>query len=85
MAHITTTHSRPSWASEDYPLAPPDPAQRFELTLDPRDVRRLELHAALTTAGIAPMPGDREAIEQLSRLPQGVQSALHRWLTHALT
>ncbi|MFC9290292.1 hypothetical protein [Streptomyces sp. NPDC057052] len=84
MAHLTTTHSRPSWASEDFLLAPPAPARRFELPLDPRDVRRLELHAVLTTAGIAPMPGDREAIEQLSALPHSVQSTLHRWLTHAL-
>ncbi|MGV9557794.1 hypothetical protein [Streptomyces sp. NPDC003522] len=45
---------------------------------------RLELHAALTTAGIAPMPGDREAIEQTGALPHGVQSTLYRRLAHAL-
>ncbi|MFM9370677.1 hypothetical protein [Streptomyces sp. Da 82-17] len=49
--------------------------------LDPRDLRRIELNAALTAAGIAPLPGDREAIDQLSALPHSVHEALHRWLT----
>ncbi len=33
--------------------------------VEPADRRRLELHAALTTAGIAPLPGDMDAIEAL--------------------
>ncbi|MDG9709279.1 hypothetical protein [Streptomyces sp. DH10] len=84
MAHTTTaTPGRPSWAHDDFLLPPPNPAQRVNLTLPARDVHRLELHAALTTAGVAPMPGDREAIDHLSTLPDHVHTALHRWLTHA--
>jgi hypothetical protein len=28
------------------------------------------------------MPGDREAIDHLSTLPDHIHTALHRWLTH---
>ncbi|MEU6810162.1 hypothetical protein ABZ920_14435 [Streptomyces sp. NPDC046831] len=66
---------------DDFLLAPPNPAQRISCSIDPYDLRRLDLHAALTAAGIAPLPGDREAIEQLSALPDSVHQALHRWLT----
>ncbi|NBE55085.1 hypothetical protein GUY60_27415 [Streptomyces sp. YC537] len=62
-------------------LPPPNPAHRLRSPLDPRDLRRLDLNAALTAAGIAPSPGDRDAIEQLSALPYSVHEALHRWLT----
>lgn len=71
-----------TWPQDDYHLPPPNPARRQRIVLDPRDVRRLELNAALTAAGIAPCLGDRDAIERLSALPQGVHEALHRWLTH---
>ncbi|CAM5458222.1 hypothetical protein [Streptomyces aurantiogriseus] len=80
MAH-TTLIGRQSQAHDDFLLPPPNPAQRVDVVLDPRDVRRLEIHAALTIAGIAPMPGDLEAIEHLSSLPHSVHTALHRWLT----
>lgn len=80
MAH--TTLSGPQYrAHDDFLLPPPRPAHRIDRALDPRDVRRLELHAALTAAGIAPMPGDLEAIDHLSALPHTVHTALHRWLT----
>ncbi|MDF3301457.1 hypothetical protein P3H78_23100 [Streptomyces sp. K1PA1] len=61
-------------------LPPPDPTHRIACRIDPRDLRRLDLYAALTAAGIAPWPGDREAVEQLSALPTSVHVALHRWL-----
>jgi hypothetical protein len=63
-------------------LPPPDPAQRISYTLDPRDRQRLALHAALTAAGIPPLPEDRAAIDQLSALPAHINSALCRWLRH---
>jgi hypothetical protein len=66
----------------DYLLPPPNPAERLNLPLDPRDRRRLDLHAALTAAGIPPYPEDREAIDQLSALPRSVNDALQRWLRH---
>ncbi|MCX5008820.1 hypothetical protein OHB05_40560 [Streptomyces sp. NBC_00638] len=68
----------------DYFLAPPNPAQRLSYTLDPHDQRRLDLHAALTAAGIPPMPEDRAVIDQISALPADVNNALQRWLHHAL-
>ncbi|MGX1548310.1 hypothetical protein [Streptomyces adustus] len=76
-----------TWASTwrrkdegDYFLPAPDPAQRLDFTIAPRDRRRLELQATLTMAGIAPQPEDREAIDQLSALPGSVNATLQRWL-----
>ncbi|MFI8091807.1 hypothetical protein ACIF9R_26385 [Streptomyces sp. NPDC086080] len=71
------------------PLAPPNPADRLgtaagHTAIDPRDRRRLELHAALTAAGIPPRPEDREAIESLSALSGGINSTIQRWLHHSL-
>ncbi|MFF3943141.1 hypothetical protein [Streptomyces phaeofaciens] len=66
----------------DYLLAPPNPAERISYSIDPRDRRRLDLHAALTTAGIPPRPEDRDAIDQLSALPAGINTTLQRWLHH---
>ncbi|MEU0084387.1 hypothetical protein [Streptomyces sp. NPDC006274] len=66
----------------DVLLAAPVPEQRVPLTLEPADRRRLDLHAALTTAGIAPLPGDLAAIEALCALDDNTHAALQRWLTH---
>jgi hypothetical protein len=66
----------------DYRLAPPNPAERLSYTIGPRDRHRLELHAALTAAGIPPRPEDRHAIDQLSSLPAGINATLQRWLHH---
>ncbi|MEU4169829.1 hypothetical protein AB0F46_23485 [Streptomyces sp. NPDC026665] len=68
----------------DFLLAPPNPAHRLAYTLDPRDERRLALHATLTAAGIPPMPEDRAVIEQISSLPADVNEVLQRWLHHTL-
>ena len=72
---ISTLHT------DDYLMPPPNPADRLPCHIEPRDLRRLELHAVLTAAGIAPLPGDCEAIDQISALPAEVHQALHRWLT----
>ncbi|MEU2548524.1 hypothetical protein ABZ618_24300 [Streptomyces roseolus] len=61
----------------------PDPASRPFSPLEPADHRRLELHAALTTAGIAPRPGDLDAIEALCRLDDTTHAALRRWISRA--
>lgn len=66
----------------DHLLAPPNPAERLSFTIDPRDRRRLDLHAVLTAAGIPPRPEDREAIDQLSALPGSINATLQRWLHH---
>ncbi|GGX25783.1 hypothetical protein GCM10010297_53770 [Streptomyces malachitofuscus] len=72
----------------DYLLAPPHPADRIDTVvgtaIDPRDRRRLELHAALTAAGIPPRPEDREAIESLSALSGSINTTIQRWLHHTL-
>ncbi|MBC2905743.1 hypothetical protein [Streptomyces cupreus] len=68
----------------DYVLPAPDPASRLSLSLEPADRRRLELHAALTTAAIAPLPGDLDAIEALCQLDDTTNAALRRWINHAI-
>ncbi|MEV6249581.1 hypothetical protein AB0M38_25765 [Streptomyces sp. NPDC051742] len=66
-------------------LTAPEPAGRPSAgRLEPADRRRLELHAALTTAGIAPLPGDMDAIEALCRLGDTTHVALRRWICHAM-
>ncbi|MET9463069.1 hypothetical protein ABZY05_50350 [Streptomyces canus] len=66
----------------DYLLPPPNPSERLSILIDPRDQRRLALHAALTAAGIPPRPEDRDAIDQLSALPTSINTTLQRWLHH---
>ncbi|MFI0990517.1 hypothetical protein [Streptomyces exfoliatus] len=61
-------------------LPAPAPSSRLPIHLEPADRRRLELHAALTTAGIAPLPGDLDAIEALCSLDDTTHIALRRWL-----
>ena len=68
----------------DYLLPAPDPASRLSIPLEPADRRRLELHAALTTAGIAPLPGDLNAIKALCQLDDTTHAALRRWINHTL-
>lgn len=67
----------------DFLLQPPNPAERVPCRIDPADLRRLDLLARLTAAGIAPSAGDRAAVELLSELPGSVHAALHRWLEQA--
>ncbi|WP_426362149.1 hypothetical protein [Streptomyces sp. E-08] len=67
----------------DDPYAEPrtaGPVDRPAVHLAPADRRRLELHAALTTAGIAPVPGDLDAVEALCALDDATHTALRRWL-----
>ncbi|MFF7759362.1 hypothetical protein [Streptomyces griseorubiginosus] len=72
----------PAEQDMDYLLPPPNPSERLSTLIDPRDQRRLALHAALTTAGIPPRPEDRDAINQLSALPASINTTLQRWLNH---
>ncbi|MGW0565111.1 hypothetical protein ACWDZ4_32085 [Streptomyces sp. NPDC003016] len=62
---------------------PPAPGleRRLPFTLSAADKRRLDLHAALTTTGIAPLPGDLEAIYVLSMLDDTTIGAVLRWIT----
>ncbi|MFD0155054.1 hypothetical protein ACWGQ4_00515 [Streptomyces sp. NPDC055721] len=79
--HEETSTARGTMAFGDYPLPVPGPTSRLSIRLEPPDRRRLELHAALTTAGIAPLPGDLDAIEVLCRLDDTTHIALRRWLS----
>lgn len=74
------TTARSTTAFGDYPLPAPEPSSRPSSRLDPADRRRLDLLAALTTAGVAPLPGDVEAIEALCTLDDTTHIALRRWL-----
>ncbi|MFD5326869.1 hypothetical protein [Streptomyces sp. NPDC127092] len=68
----------------DYLLPAPDPATRLCAPLAPADRRRLELHAALTTAGVTPLPGDLDAIEALCTLDDATHAVLRRWINHSM-
>ncbi|MFD0369703.1 hypothetical protein [Streptomyces sp. NPDC127114] len=68
----------------DYLLPAPDPASRLSAPLAPADRRRLELHAALTTAGVTPLPGDLDAIEALCTLDDTTHAVLRRWINHTM-
>ncbi|MFJ5778822.1 hypothetical protein [Streptomyces sp. NPDC093094] len=65
----------------DFLLPPPDPKQRLNMHVSPADQRRLDLHAALTVRGIAPRPGDQDAIEAISSLGTAVTASVLRWVT----
>ncbi|MGW2564221.1 hypothetical protein ACWCXB_34450 [Streptomyces sp. NPDC001514] len=65
----------------DFLLPAPDPGQRLSMSLSPMDRRRLDLHAALTAAGIPPLPGDLEAIEALCLLDDTTNATVQRWIT----
>ncbi|MEV0000046.1 hypothetical protein [Streptomyces sp. NPDC050848] len=68
----------------DYLLPAPTPESRLPLPFEPADHRRLELHATLTAAGIAPVPGDLDAIEALCTLDDTTHVALRRWINRAM-
>jgi hypothetical protein len=72
----------PAGQDMDYLLPPPNPSERLSILTDPRDQHRLALHAALTAAGVPPLPEDRDAIDQLSALPSSINTTLQRWLRH---
>ncbi|MFG3039850.1 hypothetical protein ACGFYZ_23440 [Streptomyces sp. NPDC048330] len=67
----------------DHPLPVAEAPTRRSVPLAAADSRRMELHAALTTAGIAPHPGDLDAIAALSELDCTTHVALLRWISHA--
>ncbi|MEV6058127.1 hypothetical protein [Streptomyces sp. NPDC052107] len=84
MQSLTPATDR-SWdlaPEHDFLLPPPRPADRIACRIAPRDLRRLDLYAVLTAAGIAPQPGDREVIDELSALSDSAHEALHRWLSY---
>ncbi|WP_405997015.1 hypothetical protein [Streptomyces sp. NBC_00829] len=68
-------------AGGDYLLAAPDPMQRLPFALPAPDMRRLDLHAALTTSGVAPLPGDLAAIHVLCELDDATVATVLRWIT----
>ncbi|MFF0745538.1 hypothetical protein ACFYVL_34570 [Streptomyces sp. NPDC004111] len=72
------------FACEDYYLPAPDAGRPGPAPLEPADLRRLDLHAALTAAGIAPAQGDLAAIDALCTLDDTTLAALRRWLTCTL-
>lgn len=79
--HEETSTARGTMVFGDYPMPATAPSSRLSMRLEPADLRRLELHAALTTAGIAPRPGDLDAIEALCTLDDATHIALRRWLS----
>ncbi|MCX4631755.1 hypothetical protein [Streptomyces sp. NBC_01443] len=58
----------------------PDPAERPLCRISAAHHRRLDLHAALTAAGIPPLAGDLHAIEAVSALDATTNAAVQRWI-----
>ncbi|WP_217625896.1 hypothetical protein [Streptomyces lunaelactis] len=71
----------PADTSDDYLLPSPDPNQRLPFALPAADKRRLDVHAALTTTGIPPLPGDLDAIKALCTLDDRTLTTVLRWIT----
>ncbi|MEV6652316.1 hypothetical protein [Streptomyces sp. NPDC051219] len=69
--------------ADDHVLPAPDPAQRLPCPMAASDRRRLDLHAALTAKGVAPLAGDVAAIGVLSELDGTTFAAVLRWITWA--
>ncbi|WP_314220626.1 hypothetical protein [Streptomyces zaehneri] len=67
-------------AEEETPRPAPDPGRRLPVVMASADRRRLELHAALIRAGVAPAPGDLHAVDELSALDDTVNEAVRRWI-----
>ncbi|MFG2990459.1 hypothetical protein ACGFZK_14415 [Streptomyces sp. NPDC048257] len=73
---------RPHLLSDENPRTDPQPSDpRHTWSLKASDRRRLDLHTALTTVGIPPLPGDLAAIHTLSALDDTTNAALVRWIT----
>ncbi|WP_406004931.1 hypothetical protein OG440_01215 [Streptomyces sp. NBC_00637] len=90
---LNEADSAEQWGDEDWRVPPqgraaeeealwpvPDPGRRLPSAMAPADLRRLELHAALIRAGVAPAPGDLHAVEALSALDDTVNEAVRRWI-----
>ncbi|GFH34498.1 hypothetical protein [Streptomyces pacificus] len=70
----------PAAADVEGGLRPPVAEQRLSLPIAAHDRRRLDLHSALTANGVAPLPGDLDAIDVLSALDdRTVETVLH-WI-----
>lgn len=61
----------------------PDPGEQSRSRIGAAHHRRLELHAALTAAGIPPLAGDLHAIEAVSALDDTTNAAVRRWIARA--
>ncbi|MCX4511097.1 MULTISPECIES: hypothetical protein [Streptomyces] len=64
-------------------LLPPEQEERLPIPLAAHDRRRLDLHSALTTTGVAPRPGDLDAINILCALDDRTVATVLRWITVA--
>ncbi|MEU8527822.1 MULTISPECIES: hypothetical protein [Streptomyces] len=65
---------------DDYLLPAPDARERLPYVLSPADQHRVDLHTALTAAGIPPGAGDTSAIDALSLMDATTVSAVIRWV-----
>ncbi|MEU6706009.1 hypothetical protein [Streptomyces wuyuanensis] len=71
----------PAMAGDEAELLPPARAQRLAIPLAAHDRRRLDLHSALTANGVAPLPGDLDAINILSALDDRTVETILHWIT----
>ncbi|PWK73448.1 hypothetical protein BCL76_102473 [Streptomyces sp. CG 926] len=58
----------------------PDPRQGSAGRIGAAQRRRLDLLAALTTAGIPPLTADRHAVEAVAALDETTNAAVRRWI-----
>ncbi|MFB7979913.1 hypothetical protein [Streptomyces vinaceus] len=74
------------WKGDDRVMGPvpiPDPQEQPRGRIGSEHYRRLELHAALTAAGIPPAAGDLHAIAVVSALDDTTNAAVRRWIAGA--
>ncbi|MFJ2476612.1 hypothetical protein ACIOWI_27180 [Streptomyces sp. NPDC087659] len=78
---MTSTGCTPRWRATKPNSCRPQPAQRLSIPLAAHDRRRLDLHSALTANGVAPLPGDLDAINILSALDDRTVETILHWIT----
>ncbi|MEV4919282.1 hypothetical protein AB0K47_21030 [Streptomyces tirandamycinicus] len=71
----------PATAGVEADLLPPAAEQRLSIPIAAHDRRRLDLHSALTANGVAPLPGDLDAINTLSALDDRTVETILHWIT----
>ncbi|MFJ9407470.1 hypothetical protein [Streptomyces sp. NPDC101393] len=75
-------------AADRPPYLPPAPAPRPPFLPEDRpaprvstpDLRRLDIQAALTAAGVAPVTGDSAAVHQIAHLDEATVTAVISWI-----
>lgn len=82
---MSLLHPSPHSLDGDYFLAPPSAdAQNAPHGLSATDARWVDLHTALISAGVPPLPGDSSAVRTIARrLDDATVGAVVAWIDSA--